>query len=125
LLSHLNTLVLRRRNSKVFEAAPEGETVGRLRWLGNLLKGIGSLTVAILLVGALYGIVRYYDDEPVVYEVTFMQASGKDWRFRASRMLPKIEQLAELRDHDYPKRPTSVSSPAMPTFRPFGTNARA
>jgi hypothetical protein len=33
-----------------------------------------------------------------------MQDSGKDWRFRASRMLPKIEQLAELRDREYPQQ---------------------
>jgi hypothetical protein len=34
--------------------------------------------------------------------VTFMQKSGEDWRFRASRVLPKIEQLAALREREHP-----------------------
>lgn len=189
-------------------------------WLGTFLRAVGALTVAIVLIGGVYGILRYNDDEPVTYAddiehfkygstggergwknqfgfgipywiwialpemfpeylpdgqtgrgysafgmiyedgkdprfdlpigmsmrrsmgidrvyfncavchtgtvrsspdapaeivlgmpanrfdlgalVTFMQTSGKDWRFRASRMLPKIEQLAELRDEEYP-----------------------
>ncbi len=33
--------------------------------------------------------------------VAFIEASGKDWRFRPSRMLPRIEQLGDLRDHSY------------------------
>ena len=33
--------------------------------------------------------------------VAFMERAGSDWRFRASRMLPKIEELAELRDREY------------------------
>jgi cytochrome c1 len=33
--------------------------------------------------------------------VTFMQEAGKHWQFRASRMLPKIEELTELREREY------------------------
>ena len=35
--------------------------------------------------------------------VAFMEASGKDWRFRASRLLPEIERLGELRDREHPE----------------------
>jgi hypothetical protein len=35
--------------------------------------------------------------------VTFMQRSGEDWRFRASRLLPKVEGLAALREREYPE----------------------
>jgi mono/diheme cytochrome c family protein len=33
--------------------------------------------------------------------IQFLQKSGGDWRFRASRMLPKISELEELRDEEY------------------------
>ena len=202
--------------------AANGWAVVRWRWLGKSLQVVGALTLALVGIGLVYGLNRYYDDEPVTYEdirehfkygstggergwknqfgfgipywiwialpelfsehlpdgkagrgysafgmiyetskdprfdlpigmsmrrrmgvdrvyfncalchtgsikespdapaeivlgmpantfdlgalVTFMQDSGKDWRFRASRMLPKIEQLAELRDREYPQQ---------------------
>ncbi len=33
--------------------------------------------------------------------VGFLETVSKDWRYRPGRMMPKIEQLAELRDSDY------------------------
>jgi hypothetical protein len=36
--------------------------------------------------------------------ITFMQNAGEHWQFRASRMLPKIEELAALREREYPAR---------------------